>query len=74
MADEAVCGGSIDTDHDDRDVSPVAGKAEDWGLVSQYGFPWTTWPVFRDGYFPFDTLLCDCVYGTTWIMALSKSL
>ena len=74
MADEVVCGGGIDTDHDHRDVSPVAGKIEDRSLVSQYGFPWTTWPVLRDGYFPFDTILRDCVYGTTWIMALSEPL
>ena len=74
MADEVVCGGSIDTDHDNRHVSPVAGKIEDWGLVSQYGFPRTTWPVLRDGHFPFDTILCDRIYCTTWIMALSKSL
>ena len=74
MADEVVRGGSIDPDHDDCDVSLVAGETEDWGLVSQHGFPWTTWPVLRDGYFPFDTILCDCVYGTARIMALSESL
>ena len=33
MADEAVCGGGFDIDHDCRDVSAVADQTKDWGLV-----------------------------------------
>ena len=74
MADEAVCGGGVDIDHDCRHVSAVAGKAEDRGLVSQHGFPWTDRPVLRDGYFPPDTILRDCLYGTAGAMAVSEPL
>ena len=74
MADEAVCGGGVDIDHDRRDVPTVAGKAEDRGLVSQYGFPWTDWLVLRHGYFPPDTILCDCFYGTAGTMAVPEPL
>ena len=74
MADKVVCGGRVDIDHDRRDVSVMAGKAEDWGVVSQHGFPWTDWPVLRDGYFPPDTILRDCFHGTPRAMAVSEPL
>ncbi len=74
MADEAICGGSVDTDYDRCDVSAVAGKVEDWGLVPQYGFPWTDWPILRDGYLPSDTFLCNCVYGAAWTLAVSEPI
>lgn len=34
MADEIIRAGSADIDYDCRDVSAVAGYAQDWGLVS----------------------------------------
>ena len=72
MADEVVCIGGIDTDHDYRNVSAVAREVEDRSLVSQYGFPCTDRPVLCDGYLPSDTILRDCVYGTTRTMAIPK--
>ena len=34
MADETVCSGSVGTDYDGCNVPALAGKAEDWGVVS----------------------------------------
>lgn len=34
MADETVCGRSVDSDYDGCHVPAVAGQIEDWGLVS----------------------------------------
>lgn len=72
MADEVVCGRGVDIDYDRCDVSSVAGEAEDWSLVSQYGFPWINWSFLRNGYIPPDTILCDCLYGTARTMAVSE--
>ena len=74
MADEAVCIRGIDIDHDYRDVPAVAGKTEDWGLVSQYGLPRTNRPVLRDGNIPFDIILRDCFCSTPRTMAVSEPI
>ena len=72
MADEVICGGGIDIDHDGRDVPAVADQIADRGLVSQYGFPRTPRPVLRDGHLPPDTFLRDGVHGPTGTMAVSE--
>lgn len=74
MADEVVCGRGVDIDYDGCDVSSVAGKAEGWSLVSQYGFRWINWSVLRNGHLPPDTILCDCLYGTARTMAVSEPI
>lgn len=72
MADQVVCGGSFGIDYDCRDVSAVAGDFENWGLVSQYGFPRADRLVLRNGSLPPDTVLRDRVCGTPWAMAVSE--
>lgn len=73
MADEIVRGGRFGADNDGGDVPALAGDVEDWGLVSFNGILGADRTVLRYGYFPTDTVLRDCVYGTAWLMALSKS-
>ena len=72
MADETICARSVNTDYDCCNVSAVAGYVENWGLVSEYGFPWAHWLVLRNGHLPPDTVLCDCVYGTPGAMVVSE--
>ena len=72
MADEVVCGGGIDIDHDGRHVSAVARQVEDWGLVSQHGFPRTAGSVLRHGHLPPDTFLRDGFHGSARTVAVSE--
>ena len=72
MADKTICARSVNTDHDCRNVSAVAGHVENWGLVSEHGFPRAHWPVLRNGHLPSDTVLRYCLCGTPGAMAVSE--
>ena len=74
MADKNIRARSVNTDHDCRNVSTVAGYVENWGLVSEHGFPRAHWLVLRNGHRPLDTVLRDCVCGTPGAMAVSEPL
>ena len=72
MADKTICARSVDPDHDRRNVPAVAGYVENWGLVSEHGFPRAHWLVLRNGHLPLDIVLRDCVCGTPGAMAVSE--
>ena len=72
MADETICARSLNTDHDRRNVSAVAGHVENRGLVSEHGFPRTHRLVLRNGHRPPDTVLRDRLRGTPGPVAVSE--
>ena len=74
VADETVCAGGSDSDHDGSHVPLVAGEIEDWRLVSQHGFSRTHRSLLRHGYFPPHPVLCDGLYGTAGTVAISESV
>lgn len=72
MADKIVCWRCADFDNDGGNVPALAYYIENWGVVSFDGVFGIDRSILRHGYCSIDTFLCDCLYGTTWTLVVSK--
>ena len=72
MANKTICRWSALVNYGSDHVSPVAGQAANWSVVSKYGDGRFDYAVLPDGYLQIDLVCGDDVCRTTGVVAVSE--